>query len=67
MDGFYDFRHVPYAMKMKLPEEAKRKIFKIPNDYKGMISQQVAVVSVHDNWISAAHVLSKACIHIQNI
>ena len=39
MDGFYDFRHVPYAMKMKLPEEAERKISEIPNGYKGMISQ----------------------------
>jgi len=54
-------------MKIKLPEEAERKISEIPDDYKGMISQQVAAVSVHDNWISAAHVLSKACIHVQNV
>ena len=43
MDGFYDFRHVPYAMKMKLPEGAGRQISETPSKYKGTISRQVIV------------------------
>ena len=46
MDGFYDFRHVPYAMKIKLPEEAKRQISKIPDGYEGTFIHQVTFSKV---------------------